>query len=107
MLLSPEMGGLVTKMAQSMGFWANLGKNPYFEPFLWLNHPFLGLATFRKYGFLPKGVQDLVAQFRANYFTFHRNTFSKKYFTKNNFIAQTAQEGAKCISRHESFFSRK
>ena len=51
-----------------------------------------------------KGVQDLVAQFRANYFTFHRNTFSKKYFSKNNFIAQTAQEGAKCISRHESFF---
>ena len=26
MLLSPEMGGLATKMAQSMGFWANLGK---------------------------------------------------------------------------------
>ena len=48
MLLSPEMGSLVTKMTQSMGFWANLGKNPYFEPLLWLNHPFLGLATFRK-----------------------------------------------------------
>ena len=48
MLLSPEMGGLVTKMTQSMGFCANLGKNPYFEPLLWLNHPFLDLATFRK-----------------------------------------------------------
>ena len=48
MLLSPEMGGSVTKMAQCMGFWAILGKNPYFEPFLWLNHQFLGLATFRK-----------------------------------------------------------
>ena len=54
MLLSPEMGSLVTKMAQSMGFWANLGKNPYFEPFLWLNHPFLGLATFRKVDSLMK-----------------------------------------------------
>ena len=54
MLLSPEMGGLVTKMAQSMGCWANLGKNPYFEPFLWLNHPFLGLATFRKVDSLIK-----------------------------------------------------
>ena len=54
MLLSPEMGGLVTKMAQSMGFWANLGKNPYFEPLLWLNHPFLGLATFRKVDSLIK-----------------------------------------------------
>ena len=51
-----------------------------------------------------KGVQDLVAQFRANYFTFHRNTFSKKYFSKNNLLAETAQEGAKCISGHESFF---
>ena len=48
MLLNPKIGGLVTKMAQSMGFWANLGKNPYFEPFLWLNYPFLGLATFTK-----------------------------------------------------------
>ena len=48
MLLSSQMGGLVTKMAQSMGFWANLGKNPYFEPLLWLNHQFLGLATFTK-----------------------------------------------------------
>ena len=54
MLLSPEMGGLVTKMAQSMGFWANLGKNPYFEPLLWLNHPFLGLATFTKVDSLMK-----------------------------------------------------
>jgi len=54
MWLSPEMGGLITKMAQSMGFLANLGKNPYFEPFLWLNHPFLGLATFRKLDSLMK-----------------------------------------------------
>ena len=48
------MDGLVTKMAQSMGFWANLGKNPYFEPLVWLNHPFLGLATFRKLDSLIK-----------------------------------------------------
>ena len=48
------MGGLVTKMAQSMGFCPNLPKNPYFEPFLWLNHPFLGLATFRKVDSLMK-----------------------------------------------------
>ena len=48
------MGGLATKMAQSMGFLANLGKNPYFEPFLWLNHPFLGLATFTKVDSLIK-----------------------------------------------------
>ena len=48
MLLSPEMGGLATKMAQSMDFCPNLPKNPYFEPFLWLNHPYLGLATFTK-----------------------------------------------------------
>ena len=34
--------------------WANLGKNPYFEPFLWLNHPFLGLATFTKVDSLIK-----------------------------------------------------
>ena len=54
MLLSPEMCGLVTKMAQSMGFYPNLPKNPYFEPFLWLNHPFLGLATFRKVDSLIK-----------------------------------------------------
>jgi len=54
MLLSPEMGGLVTKMTQSMGFWANLGKNLYFEPLLWLNHPFLGLAIFRKVDSLMK-----------------------------------------------------
>ena len=54
MLLSPEMGGLVTKMAQSMGFWANLGKNPYFVPFLWLNHSFLGLAIFTKVDSLIK-----------------------------------------------------
>ena len=60
MLLSPEMGGLVTKMTQSMGFWANLGKNSYFEPLLWLkpllwlNHPFLGLATFTKVDSLIK-----------------------------------------------------
>ena len=31
MLLSPEMPGLATKIAQSMGFWANLGKNPSFN----------------------------------------------------------------------------
>ena len=48
MLLSPEMHGSATKKAQSMGFGANLGKNSYFEPFLWLNQPFLGLATFTK-----------------------------------------------------------
>ena len=54
MLLSPEMGGLVTKMAQSMGFWANLSKNPYFEPSLWPNHPFAGLATFNKVDSLIK-----------------------------------------------------
>ena len=54
MLLSPEMGGLATIMAQSMGFCPNLPKNPYFEPFLWLNHPFLGLATFRKVDSLIK-----------------------------------------------------
>ena len=44
MLLSPDMGGLATKMAQTMGFCPNLPKNPYFEPFLWPNHPFAGLA---------------------------------------------------------------
>ena len=54
MLLSPEMGGLATKMAQSLVFWANLGKNPYFEPFLWLNNPFLGLARFTKVNSLIK-----------------------------------------------------
>ena len=54
MLLSPEMDVLVTKMAQSMGFWANLVKNTYFEPFLWLDHPFLGLATFTKVDSLMK-----------------------------------------------------
>ena len=55
-----------------MGLWANLGKNPYFEPFLLPNHPFLGLATFTKVDCLMKmcnfssikfsqklGVQDL------------------------------------------------
>ena len=26
MLLSPQMGGLATNMAQNMDFWANLGK---------------------------------------------------------------------------------
>ena len=54
MLLSPEMVGLATKMARSMGVWVDLGKNPYFEPFLWLNHPFLGLATFTKVDSLIK-----------------------------------------------------
>ena len=54
MLLSPEMGGLVTKMVQSMGFWANLGKNPYFEPLLWPHHAFLGLATFKNFVSLVK-----------------------------------------------------
>ena len=54
MLLSPEMGGLVTKMAESMGFWANLGKNPYFELFLWPNDPFPGLVTFTKVDSLIK-----------------------------------------------------
>ena len=48
------MGDLVTKMTQSMGFWENLGKNPYFEPLLWLNHPFLGLATLTKVDSLMK-----------------------------------------------------
>ena len=46
-MLSPEMGGLVTKMAQTMGFWANLGKNTYFEPFM-------GLARFTKVNSLIK-----------------------------------------------------
>ena len=54
MLLSPEMPGWATKIAQSMGFWANLGKNPYFEQFLWPNRAFLGLATFRNFGSLVK-----------------------------------------------------
>ena len=54
MLLSPEMGGLVTKMAQGMRFWANLVKNQYFETFFWLSHPFLGLATFTKVDSLMK-----------------------------------------------------
>ena len=46
-----------------------------------------------------------MAQFRANHFTFHRNTFSK--ISKIIFIAQSAQEGAKHISKHESFFQWK
>ena len=54
MFLSLEMDGLVTKMAQSMGFGANLGKNSYYEPFLWLNHPFLSLETFKKVDSLMK-----------------------------------------------------
>ena len=49
MLLSPEMGGLATKVVQSMGFCPNLPKNPYFEQFLWPNWAFLGLATFRNF----------------------------------------------------------
>ena len=48
------MGGLVTNMAQRMGFLANIGKNPYFEPFFRPNHPFLGLATFIKVDSLIK-----------------------------------------------------
>ena len=32
----------------------DLPKNPYFEPFLWPNHPFLGLATFNKVDSLKK-----------------------------------------------------
>ena len=44
------MPGSATKVAQRMGFWANLGKNPYFEQFLWPNRAFLGLATFRNFG---------------------------------------------------------
>ena len=54
MLLSPEMGGLATKMAQSMGFWANFVKKPYFESYLLVNHPFLDLATFTKVDSLMK-----------------------------------------------------
>ena len=50
----PRNGGFVTKMAQSMGYVANLGKNPNFAPLLWPNHPFLGLATFRKVDSLMK-----------------------------------------------------
>ena len=51
------MGGLAVKMVQSMDFWANLGKNPYFESFLWPNHPFLGLTTFTKVNTLTKNEQ--------------------------------------------------
>ena len=51
----PRNGWFGHKMVQSMGFWANLGKNPYFEPFFWLNHQFLGLAIFTKFdSFLKK-----------------------------------------------------
>ena len=32
----------------------SMGKNPYFEQLLWLNHPFLGLETFRKVDSLMK-----------------------------------------------------
>ena len=35
-------------------FWVNLGKNPYFESFMWPNHPFVGLATFTKVDSLIK-----------------------------------------------------
>ena len=48
------MGCLAAKMAQSMVFCPYLPKNPYFEPFLWLNHLFLGLATFTKVDSLIK-----------------------------------------------------
>ena len=54
MLLSPEMGGLATRMAQSMDFCPNLPKNPYFEPFLRPNHIFPGLAIFTKVDSLMK-----------------------------------------------------
>ena len=54
MLLSPEMPGWATKIAQIMGFWANLDKNPYFEQLLWPNGAFLGLATFRNFVSLVK-----------------------------------------------------
>ena len=54
MLLSPEMDGLATKMAQNMDFYPNLPKNPYFEPCLWPNNPFMGLATFSKVDSLIK-----------------------------------------------------
>ena len=67
MLLSPEMGGLATNMAQSMDFYPNLPKNPYFEAFLLLNNPFLGLATFTK-------VDSLI---KMSHFPFIK--FSQKY----------------------------
>ena len=41
------------------------------------------------------------------FFSINTNCTGKKYFSKNNFIAQTAQEGAKHISRHECFFQLK
>ena len=68
---SPEMGGLVTKMAQSMSFLANLGKNLYFEPFLWPKHPFAGLATFIK----------LNSWIKTSHFTFIK--FSQKLSPKD------------------------
>ena len=43
----------------------------------------------------------------SDFFSINTNCTGKKYFSKNNFIAQTAQEGAKRISRHESFFQWK
>ena len=54
MLLCPEMPGWAKKNAQSMCFWANLGKTPYFEQFLWPNGAFLGLATFKNFVSLVK-----------------------------------------------------
>ena len=53
MLLSPEMGGLATKVAQSMGFCPNLPKNPYFESFV-TKPPICGLSNIYKSWFFDK-----------------------------------------------------
>ena len=53
MLLSPQMGGLATNMAQSMGFWANLGKSPYFVA----ESPISGPNIIYKNWFFDKNVQ--------------------------------------------------
>ena len=53
-VVKPRNGCFGNKNDSKYWFFGKFVQNPYFEPFLLPNHPFLGLATFRKVDSLMK-----------------------------------------------------